>query len=110
MTTQKGLICNIYKPEDGDCSNGGISSRCNSVTLIGIGADIFDVQEDRPAVRIVKRDLGGKYGEYMHAEPVEQPVGMNGPMFGGCYIRGDSRTPGAYPIPLHDRFEAWERN
>ena len=68
---------------------------------------MFDVRDDRPAVKIVKRNLGGTYGEYIHAEPVDQPQGMNGPMFGGCYIRGDSRTPGVYPIPLHDRFEAW---
>ena len=102
----KGLICELYKSAYGDSSNDGISSRCKAVTLILDGCEVFEANEERPAVKLVKRQMF--FGEYVHAEPVEQPKGMNGPMFGGCYIKGDSRFPNAYPIPLHDRFEVWE--
>lgn len=48
---------------------------------------------------------------YYHAEPIDQPSGMVGPMFGGnfCYS-SDSRFREIcqYPIPIHDRFETVE--
>ncbi len=66
--------------------------------------------EDYPAVKLVRRELFGM--KYIHAEPVNQPSGMNGPMFGGTFIYScDSRFRDMcpYPIPLHDRFETVEQ-
>ena len=57
----KGLHCNIYKWSLGDCSNGGISSKAKEVTLVGDNIDqIFEADEDHPAVKIVKRFLSGR--------------------------------------------------
>jgi pSer/pThr/pTyr-binding forkhead associated (FHA) protein len=106
MAQDKGLICEIFKSRYQSSSNGGLSEHHEEVTLIGIDCDVFGVRPHRPAVRLVYRDLGGKYGRYVHAEPVEQPSGGCGPMFGGTYIcTSDSRFPSPYPIPLHDRWE-----
>lgn len=116
----KGLTADIFKSttRDGvpqDHSNGGISSRCREVTVMDLpGGEVFDVTPERPAVRLVQRIIYGK--PYVHAEPIDQPKGVLGPMFGGCYIATcDSRfrqeatrlgCPGA--VPLHDRFESRE--
>jgi DNA-binding response OmpR family regulator len=40
-----GLICNIYKPGYGSCSNNGISQICNEVLLTGINCDVFNESE-----------------------------------------------------------------
>jgi hypothetical protein len=103
---ERGLTCEIFRWSLGECSNGGISSRCNKVVLIGLGrsAQVFEPGPDCPAVRIVKRTIGRS--EYLHAEPVDQPEGLVGPMSGGTFIYScDSRFPWDYPIALHDRWE-----
>jgi len=105
-TKNLGLICDIYR-NGRDCSNGGISSRVRQVTLVDIGVDVFEPKADRPAVKLVKRNLGGRV--YLHAEPVEQPKGLVGPIAGGTFIYScDSRFPSPYPIALHDRWETQE--
>jgi hypothetical protein len=102
-----GLICSIYTPGRANCSNDGISSRCEEVTLVDIGVDLFSPRPDRPAVRLIKRSFSGKV--YLHAEPVDQPTGLVGPMFGGTFIfSSDSRFPSDYPIALHDRWDTQE--
>src|SRR5690554_3305263 len=57
------------------CSNGGISSRCDSVTLVEWdGRPVKGAHEpsaDAPAVKVVKRILQGM--PYFHCEPAEQP-------------------------------------
>lgn len=99
----KGLNAGILESKEiGNCSAGGLSSRCKSVTIIGEGIDeIFEATADSPAVKIVKR------GDYIHAEPVNKPINGNiGWMAGGTFIYScDSRFPAHYPIPLHDRQE-----
>lgn len=108
QTEMRGLICEIYAPARGGCSNGGISSIYQAVTLIGIPTAIFVPVTDRPAVRLVKRAIAGKI--YLHVEPVDQPSGLIGPMFGGTFIySSDSRFPSQYPIALHDRWETQEQ-
>lgn len=97
----KGLIFEIYRSDYDSKLN--VMHGKKSVTVIDVAIDeIFDAQENRPAVRIVRRNLWGK--EYVHAEPVQR-----GPyMFGGTYIAtSDSRSKNIsqYPIPLHDRVE-----
>lgn len=104
----RGLRCYVYtNPLFKGCSNGGISSRVTEVTLVGPDIpQIFYVSAEAPAVKLVKRNIGG---EYVHAEPVEQPEGVCGPSAGGAFIHSsDSRFPSKYPISLHDRFDTWE--
>lgn len=105
----KGLRLEIYKDQPHhSCSNGGISSRCNTVTLVGDNIPkVFEVSEDAPAVKLVKRTIFGK--EYLHIEPVE-PVGKGktGWMAGGSFVYScDSRfrNLSPYPLSLHDRQE-----
>jgi len=98
-----GLICHIYRSGLGECSNGGVSSKTDMVTLVGIGLSPYEPTAECPAIKLVERN------GYAHAEPVEQPVGLVGPMFGGTFIySSDSRFPGKYPIALHDRWETQE--
>lgn len=105
----RGLLCQVYRASwnGGDPSNGGISSRCDEVILVGLGpkAEIFEPTPRCPAVRLVRRTLGDG-PVYLHAEPLDQPEGRVGPMAGGSFIYScDSRFPSDYPIGLHDRFE-----
>ena len=105
-STKKGLILYIYKnPLFSGCSNNGISSKCNKVVLIGDGIPgVFEVSEDAPAVKLVKRNICGK--EYSHVEPVER--GKSSWMSGGSLVYScDSRFRdlSPYPLSLHDRQE-----
>lgn len=106
----KGLLCNILENKSiGNCSNGGISSRCDMVTLVGEGIDeVFEANDTRPAVKVVTRNILG--APYLTAYPVkEAPKNSVGYMAGGCFIwTTDSRFPSDYPIPLHDRSETHE--
>ena len=103
----KGIRADIYKSRFGDCSNGGISSRVGTVTIIDDRiAGPFEPTDDAPAVRIVERMIMGR--PYVHVEPIDQPDGMLGPMMGGTYVAtSDSRLRRIAQggIPLHDRFE-----
>ena len=111
----KGLTASIFIDElIGECSNGGISSRCKAVTVVGIpDAEIFSAGEDRPAVKLVKRQIMGK--TVVHAEPVEAPPqGCVGWMMGGSYISTSDgrfgRAVGFYgAVALHDRCETPEQ-
>jgi hypothetical protein len=78
----KGLTAYIYRSSGSSSANGGISERCTEVTLVGPGVpEIFEANESRPAVKLVRRTIGMK--EYVHAEPVEEvPSGLVGYMFG----------------------------
>jgi hypothetical protein len=106
MASDKGLIVFIYKDRGHSCSNGGLSSAHDKAILTGIDCEVFNVSEEYPGVKLVYRNLGRSQGQYVHAEPIEQPEGKRGPMFGGCFIyASDGRFPTDYPIPLHDRWE-----
>lgn len=102
----RGLRCSIYESKDiGNCSNDGISARCKTVTLMGIpGAEIFEADEEAPAVVIVKREVMGR--EYTHIEPLKEHEQRRWLMFGGAFIwTSDARFPSKAPIKLHDRIE-----
>lgn len=105
----KGLRVSIYSSKDiGNCSNGGISSKYDNLIFVDAEGPFEGTKEN--SVRLVRRKLWGK--EYLHAEPIEKPEGMVGPMAGGCFIySSDSRfrEVSKYPIPLHDRFETPEQ-
>lgn len=102
----KGLTAQIFRWNLGDCSNNGISSRVDAVTIIGEGreTEIFEPTAERPAVYIERRKLHGEI--VLTARPIGVPHGM----FGGTFIyTSDSRMPKtsqfSHPIPLHDRVE-----
>jgi hypothetical protein len=91
-----GLIVEVYAPKDRiDCTNGGISSKVNSILLSGEGIpEIFEASADCPAFRLVRRNLSG--GEYLHVEPWERSEG-SGFFFGSTdyteyYLKELERT------------------
>ena len=95
----KGITASIYR-SDYDCKINVMHGK-KAVTIIDENiAQIFEASENKPAVRIVRRQLFGS--EYIHAEPFEEGRYS----FGGTYIScSDSRVRALnkYPIPLHDR-------
>lgn len=98
---------NVFRWALGDCTNGGVTSRQDSFTLLGEREPV--PAKGGPFLRVVKRNIGGVY---VHAEPVEQPTGMAGPMAGGAFVHtSDARyselVGHSYPISVHDRFETW---
>ena len=103
----KGLLCSILEDKRiGNCSNNGISNRFDQVILVGAGiAEIFEPSEDCPAVKLIRRNIGG---EYLSVEPIDRDESKTPYMAGGAFIySSDSRFPSSYPIPLHDRQETW---
>lgn len=118
---KKGLIIGILEPKGiGNCSNGGISEKCKSVTVLGVlkldgtfvGLDpIFEPTNERPAVVIKERDLFVNDKPYLTAYPCDNEGNpkQGWYMFGGCHIYcSDTRFNriSRYPIPLHDRKES----
>lgn len=128
----RGLTMYVYRSSLGDCSNGGISSRCDRVVVVGVVTEMQGGRselrpfpesamvgsvpaDDAPAVIVVKRRMGRQ--RLLHVEPLEQPNRDEGTpyMAGGCYVGGsDSRLRellgadefyGA--LSLHDRTESW---
>jgi len=104
---KKGLLVHVLRAR-GDCTAGGVTSKHDSFVLTGEGVpELFAPTKDAPELRLVRRDLNG---EYLHAEPVERPVKMAGPMAGGNFVySSDGRFPNRYPISVHDRFEPFDR-
>lgn len=107
-TAKTGLRAYIYR-NGADCSNGGISGRCDAVTIIDDEIDApFAPSDEAPAVRFERRKFGNRAANCF--VPVDQPEGRVGPMFGGCYVGSSdsrfARLVGVYgAVPLHDRFE-----
>jgi len=106
----KGFTAYILKDKKGDCSNFGISSKCDKVTIIDENVPaMYEPTKEAPAVKIVRRTIYGE--QYIHAEPIEQTSPKHrGWMAGGCFIYScDSRFRqgvNAYPVSLHDRQES----
>ena len=110
-TAPKGITALIYRDALGiDFSNRGISATVTEVTVVGPGIDpVFEATDERPAVRIVKRENAS--GTIYHAEPLPTQ-GEPAPwyMFGGTFIfSSDSRFRESIDfygaLPLHDRRE-----
>ena len=103
----KGLIVNIYHNEHGDFTIEGLSSRHDTLTLIGEGIEgPFEPGDESPAVTLVKRDIGGEI--YIHAVPCDKNANPlpGWYMAGGNFIyTSDSRFPSRQPISIHDRQE-----
>lgn len=104
------LSVDIYKYKNGDCSNGGISSKYNEILLL-CDEGWIEVEGNEPNLcKVVARELWGEI--YYHVEPVARPTGA-GWMAGGCIVNScDSRfrqMANGYPLSLHDRQETWEQ-
>lgn len=99
METLKGFTASIYR-DDYNCVINKMQGK-KSVTIIDNDLPkMFEVSENYPAVRIVRRKLFGS--EYIHMEPIE----LGSYAFGGSFVySSDSRFSdiSKYPIPLHDR-------
>ena len=110
MKMVKGLTLHVYRWSLGDCTNGGISSRHD--TLILVGDDVegpVSVDLDNPpenVVKIVKRTICGRV--YMHLEPLDG-CGNGGSRWymsgGNLGFSSDSRFPSDYALSIHDRAE-----
>lgn len=101
----RGLRCYIYRPVVGDCSNGGLSSRVDTVTLVGEGVEeVSRPTEFAPEVRL--RSILGALSVYPAEDPAQDRTGW---MFGGCFVwTSAGRFPSRAPIALHDRCESPE--
>lgn len=104
---QKALSVNIFKDRNGDCSNGGISSKYDSILVLHDEGWI-DVDMDNPPenlCKLVKRNLWGE--TFYHVEPVAAPTGI-GWMFGGSLVYSSDGRFSTGPLKLHDRQESQE--
>lgn len=119
----KQLRVSVYRTADlGDCTNGGVTSRHNAMTLFygckreealqhckdnGIDPD--------GCLVLVERTLWGEQHNY--AAPLVHQSGKCGPMFGGNFIYTSGSllaeamgTTCSCPIKVHDRYETQEEN
>ena len=130
--SDKGLRLDVYRHvPDGDCTNGGVSGRCENLTLVGIvvpgpgsGATLKEVPKDS-RVLAPSADAPGVWavdraGRNLPVCLVPANAAVAGDprlldawcsrfMMGGNYARGDSRmkaiTGSRAPIAIHDRRE-----
>ena len=107
IPNQSGLIVSVYRAANfPDCSNRGLSSRHDELTLLLPQGGPFEPKPERPAVRLVRKEVMGN--EYLSVIPADaEGDGIGQYMFGGNFIfTSDSRFPDkGYPIPIHDRTE-----
>lgn len=107
----QGLRVYVYRNKSiGDCTNGGISSRYDTLILVGKGVEgpeIVDL-DDPPenAAKLVRRFLPWLGPDpFMHIEPLDGKWYMAG---GNIAYTSDSRFPSPYPLQIHDRTESTE--
>lgn len=129
-----GLILSVYRPADSttDCTNQGLTSRCNAITVVNADGP-FNPTGERPAfmlvpgglantVRLVPAENAGT-DEFLLWVPMAQNTKeYAGPMFGGNYAgTSDSRFGQAICsftgqdfangiVAVHDRLESWAAN
>jgi hypothetical protein len=109
-----GLIVQVYRDSFEDCTAGGVSARCDALTVVNIGGPSAPAP-DRPAALLVSG-----YRDTKHVVPAVQdrhggwvPLsvpGRAGPMHGGNFAAtSDSRWSSALGFhgaaPIHDRYE-----
>lgn len=120
-----GLRVDIYKTAGGNCSNGGVSSSADRLTLVNVDGP-FAPSEDAPPALLVEGHLPGALRIIPAEECPEtgvgyvpiKPKGALGPMAGGTYAgTSDGRfgeavaklkggpSYGVGPVAFHDRFE-----
>lgn len=98
LYNRKGMIVYVYRVDETDCTNKGISYDRSNVILIGENVPQIFRSGSLPVVEL--RYFGG----YIYAAPYE--AANRSSAFGGNFIwSSDSRFPSRQPIALHDRFE-----
>ena len=105
----KALTLYVYKNGNDDFSNGGITSRFDTI-LIESDEGYIDIDENNIPdnfCKVVERQLFGK--TYKHIEPYNRPdKGCVGWMSGGCFAYSCDnryRKISDYPLAIHDRQE-----
>jgi hypothetical protein len=109
----KALLVHVYKNDSfSNCSNGGVTSRHDTILLLHPRGN-HDIDPDDPPdnlCKVVTRQMNFRGGyEYKHIEPYA-PVERNkaGYMCGGSMgYTSDSRFGefSLYPLKIHDRTE-----
>jgi hypothetical protein len=102
---EKGLLVFVYKSNDGDATNNGVSNRHEKFVLIGPGVSgPFEPNEDTPALYLDMKHFN-RFGKHRVVSDLEE----GNQQFGGNFIfTTDSRFSGinnGSPIKIHDRFE-----
>ena len=93
------------------CANGGITEQVEVLYLVCDDGWLSLPETDPRLIKLVKHVREGELA-YVHAEQINpgDTSHLCGPMFGGNFVyTSDSRFPGRYPIPVHDRYETWEQ-
>lgn len=97
----------IYKDRNGDCSNGGISSRFSDVYIPHEEGPYTIESDDTENLCIVEvKEFFKK--EYTRLVPSKLKTSGKWYMMGGCFAYScDSRFReiSEYPLPIHDRVE-----
>lgn len=108
-----GLIISVYRSADmPDCTNDGVSSRFNALTLVNAPGP-FEPTEDRPAAWLVKHPTVPGVVFIVCKDPAQHRGGMFGGNFG---YTSDSRFSEAMrkmtgfeqfhgAAKIHDRYE-----
>tara|TARA_Y100000389_G_scaffold4207_1_gene4001 strand:+ start:4274 stop:4591 length:318 start_codon:yes stop_codon:yes gene_type:complete len=105
MKKEKGLLVSIYKSPLGDSTNNGLSSKSDSLLLVGIGIENgpFETSDGEDYLVCEYRE---RYDDFI-ATPKSLKDSGKWTMFGGNFAyTSDSRFPGKHPIKIHDRVEA----
>jgi hypothetical protein len=108
MTNPKGILVFVLRSALGDCTNGGITSKRESVILVGPNLpELSEVKPGEAYLKVVRNPVKG-----FHAEPAVNGAklgeGLVGPMFGGNFVTtSDDRfcKPYGDVVRVHDRFE-----
>lgn len=113
-----GLIVHVYRDSLGDCTNGGISSKANSLCLVNVEGP-FSPNAQTPAAMLVRGNGPGiaKIVPAVWCEIGEYNPETRWVMMGGNYAAtSDSRFREAVEkitgsrfygaVPIHDRIEA----
>ena len=106
-----GLRANIYRSDLGDCSNNGISSRAQNVTILNCDGP-FEPTFDAPAVVLERGVFDGTVVARPYYEGDSKPWFMAGGTFIGTSDARFSRKVeeiigGRFygAVPFHDRVE-----
>jgi hypothetical protein len=107
MNQPSGITVSVLRDARlGDCTNSGLSSRHDELLLILPDGGPFTPSPTCPAVVLHRRKIFHLKEAYLTAYPADYNPDTDVYMFGGNFITSsDSRFPGLYPIPIHDRKE-----
>ena len=104
MKKEKGLSVSIYKFPLGDCTNSGLSSKFDSLLLVGDGIKNgpFETSDAKDYLVCEYRERSDDF----IATPKSIKDSGKWAMFGGNFAyTSDSRFPTGSPIKIFDRIE-----